>query len=76
VTTVATSHRTGTWRKARASEYEGGAGCVELALEPGTVGVRDSKFPAGGRLTLPDGARTALVSFATGYRTGYRPPVA
>ncbi|MEU9868516.1 DUF397 domain-containing protein [Actinomadura sp. NPDC048021] len=39
------------WRKARRSEAQGDA-CVELARLPGGIGVRDSKAPDAGHLTL------------------------
>jgi hypothetical protein len=48
----------------RISSYSDTVSCVELATAPGHVGVRDSKQPAGGQLTLPDAARTQLVAFA------------
>jgi hypothetical protein len=41
------------WRKSSYSSANGGA-CVEVARNlPGVVAVRDSKDPAGPRLTLP-----------------------
>jgi hypothetical protein len=40
-----------TWRKSSRSTNNGGA-CVELARAGGVVGVRDSKDPHGGALTL------------------------
>ncbi|GGT94534.1 DUF397 domain-containing protein [Actinomadura citrea] len=43
---------TSAWRK---SSYSGGAtdeACVEMAALPDGVGVRDSKDPEGGRLTV------------------------
>lgn len=51
------------WRK---SSYSGSANddvCVELAqLAPGTgIGVRDSKDPDGGRLTLSPAQFTSLI---------------
>lgn len=48
------------WRK---SSHSGGTGgeCVELAALPGSVGVRDSKNPHAGHLTLsPDTFRALL----------------
>lgn len=47
-----------TWRK---SSYSGGnADCVEVAHSPATVGVRDSKNPAAGTLTV---SRDAWMTF-------------
>ncbi|WP_433227549.1 DUF397 domain-containing protein [Actinomadura formosensis] len=43
--------RTPTWRKARRSGGQGDA-CVELAPLPNGIGVRDSKAPDAGHLTL------------------------
>ena len=36
------------------SSYSGGSGgnCVEVASQPGSVAVRDSKNPAGGHLSV------------------------
>ncbi|QFG24283.1 DUF397 domain-containing protein [Actinomadura sp. WMMB 499] len=48
------------WRKARRSGSQGDA-CVEVAALPGGVGVRDSKDPGGGRLTLTPAAFRRLV---------------
>jgi hypothetical protein len=49
-----------TWRKSSRSTNNGGA-CVELARIGGVIGVRDSKNPAGGALTLDlRGARALL----------------
>ncbi|MEU6152291.1 DUF397 domain-containing protein [Actinosynnema sp. NPDC047251] len=40
-----------TWRK---SSFSGGnSDCVEVSLAPTGVGVRDSKNPQAGRLTVP-----------------------
>jgi hypothetical protein len=39
------------WRKARRSSTNGGD-CVELARLPEAIAARDSKDPAGGRLTF------------------------
>jgi hypothetical protein len=41
-----------TWRKASYSS-NGGGNCVEVASQPGTVAVRDSKAPDGPRLSVP-----------------------
>lgn len=40
-----------TWRKASCSGNDGGH-CVELADLGGTIGVRDSKDPGGGHITI------------------------
>ena len=47
------------WRKSSFSASD--ANCVEVAFE---AGVRDSKNPEAGHLTLPADAYQALVSFA------------
>jgi hypothetical protein len=48
------------WRK---SSWSGGNGgqCVEVAVLPGTVGLRDSKDPAGPVLTATPAEFTAFV---------------
>ena len=52
-----------TWRK---SSHSGGGmldiNCVELAALPNAIGVRDSKNPNAGHLTLTAGQFTALVA--------------
>jgi hypothetical protein len=48
------------WRK---SSYSGGGGatdCVELADLTQTVGIRDSKHPEAGHLSIPKPTLTAL----------------
>jgi hypothetical protein len=45
------------WRKSSYSQTSGTTDCVELADLAQTVGIRDSKHPAGGHLSL---SRTAL----------------
>ena len=53
------------WRK---SSYSGGAGnCVEVAGQPGSVGVRDSKDPDGPALVL---TLTAWRAFASRMKSG------
>jgi hypothetical protein len=49
------------WRK---SSYSGGESgqCVEIAQAPGLVGIRDSKTPAAGHLTVDRAAFAALVT--------------
>ncbi|TDD68856.1 DUF397 domain-containing protein [Actinomadura darangshiensis] len=50
------------WRKSERSGDQGDA-CVELAHVPNGVGVRDSKNPAAGHLTLtPHAFRTLLTN--------------
>jgi hypothetical protein len=39
------------WRKSSRSDTQGN-NCVELAQLPGAIGVRDSKNPAAGNLSL------------------------
>jgi Domain of unknown function (DUF397) len=50
-----------TWRKSSHSGTQEGA-CVEVAQLPGTVGVRDSKNPEGGHLSLGASRFAALVT--------------
>ncbi|MFD0900911.1 DUF397 domain-containing protein [Actinomadura sediminis] len=49
------------WRKASRSVDGTSAQCVELAALPDGVGVRDSKDPDGGHLTLTPAAFRRLV---------------
>lgn len=49
------------WRKA--SYSSGAETCVEVAYSASAVGIRDSKNPEGGHLTVPDSALRELVSF-------------
>lgn len=49
------------WRKASHSTDNGG-NCVEVASLSGGVGVRDSKNPYAGHLTLDQGAFRALLA--------------
>jgi hypothetical protein len=51
------------WVKSSYSSEEGGE-CVEVALMPATVHVRDSKDAAGPILSLPAGMWTDFVRFA------------
>jgi len=53
------------WRKSRASG--GNGACVEVADLAGTVGVRDSKNPAGAVLTFTPAAWSV---FTQGVRAG------
>lgn len=48
------------WRKSSRSGGDGGE-CVELAPLAGSVGIRDSKHPAGGHLTVSRSALADLV---------------
>jgi hypothetical protein len=47
------------WRKAGRSTNNGGQ-CVELARLPGVIGIRDSKNPAAGHLTVTTAGLGAL----------------
>lgn len=49
------------WRKAARSDANGGA-CVELAKLPDAVGIRDSKNPAAGHLTVTRQAFGSLLA--------------
>ncbi|MEU4270797.1 DUF397 domain-containing protein [Streptomyces sp. NPDC026092] len=51
------------WRKSSYSGAEGGQ-CVEVAVRPGTVHVRDSKDKAGPALSLAPEGWAAFVEFA------------
>ncbi len=50
------------WRKSSRSSSTGGE-CVELAALPGTVAVRDSKDPDGGKLVLEREAFGAFLAW-------------
>lgn len=52
-----------TWFKSSHSGTNGGD-CVEVAMPPGTVQVRDSKDPHGPRLTFTPQGWAAFVEFA------------
>lgn len=54
------------WFKSSYSSGNNGESCVELALAPGTVHVRDSKDIAGPRLAFAPDAWTAFVPYASG----------
>ena len=54
------------WFKSSYSGGTDGESCVELALTPGTIHVRDSKTLEGPRLALAPGAWTHFVAFASG----------
>ncbi|MEU9915128.1 DUF397 domain-containing protein [Streptomyces sp. NPDC051001] len=49
------------WFKSSYSDGEGGQ-CLEVALTPATVHLRDSKHPAGPRLTLSPTTWSAFLS--------------
>ncbi|MET7450559.1 DUF397 domain-containing protein [Streptomyces sp. NPDC005574] len=53
------------WFKSSYSGGNDGNSCVELALTPGTVHVRDSKNVAGPRLALASGAWARFVAYAS-----------
>ncbi|MFJ9925700.1 protein of unknown function [Streptomyces misionensis] len=53
------------WFKSSHSGGNDGNSCVELAVSPGTVHVRDSKNTEGPRLALTPGAWARFVSYAS-----------
>ncbi|MFD8199383.1 DUF397 domain-containing protein [Streptomyces sp. NPDC059701] len=53
------------WFKSSYSGGNDGNSCVELAITPGTVHVRDSKHTAGPRLTLTPAAWTEFLPYAS-----------
>ncbi|SED38438.1 protein of unknown function [Streptomyces misionensis] len=53
------------WFKSSYSSGNDGNSCVELAVSPGTVHVRDSKNTEGPRLALTPGAWARFVSYAS-----------
>ncbi|NED71204.1 DUF397 domain-containing protein [Streptomyces sp. SID9944] len=54
------------WFKSSYSGGTNGESCVELALTPGTVHVRDSKTTDGPRLALAPAAWADFVPYAAG----------
>ncbi|MGP3734704.1 DUF397 domain-containing protein [Streptomyces sp. GDS52] len=54
------------WFKSSYSSGNDGNSCVEFALTPGTVHVRDSKSVDGPRLVLTPGAWADFVAHASG----------
>lgn len=55
-------HAHSNWRKSSYSNQE--TVCVEVSIEPGAVGVRDTKSRAAGHLTVTPDAWTAFVRAA------------
>jgi hypothetical protein len=53
------------WFKSSYSDGTDGNSCVELALTPGTVHVRDSKHVEGPRLALAPAAWADFVAYAS-----------
>ncbi|BBC94258.1 DUF397 domain-containing protein [Streptomyces griseofuscus] len=53
------------WFKSSYSDGNDGNSCVELAVTPGTVHVRDSKNTDGPRLTLTPEAWAEFVPYAS-----------
>ncbi|MDB4872853.1 MAG: hypothetical protein JWL97_3857 [Gemmatimonadales bacterium] len=49
------------WRKSSRSDTSGNE-CVEVAQLPGNIGIRDSKNPTGGHLTLESARFAGLVA--------------
>ena len=54
------------WFKSSYSSGTNGESCVELALTPGTVHVRDSKNTDGPRITFTPDTWTAFVPYVSG----------
>lgn len=52
------------WFKSSYSDGNEGDSCVEIATEPGTVHVRDSKDVEGGRLAFAPAAWAGFVPYA------------
>ena len=50
-----------TWFKSSYSDGEGGE-CLEVAIAPATIHLRDSKHPSGPRLTLTPATWSAFLS--------------
>ncbi|MFI6931010.1 DUF397 domain-containing protein [Streptomyces sp. NPDC050287] len=53
------------WFKSSYSSGEGGA-CVEVALQPSAIHIRDSKTPASPHLTVTPATWTAFLKLADG----------
>ncbi|EHN76623.1 toxin [Streptomyces sp. NRRL WC-3753] len=56
------------WFKSSYSDGPEGDSCVEIAIAPRTVHVRDSKHTAGPRLDLAPGTWTRFVAYAASER--------
>ncbi|MFJ6682529.1 DUF397 domain-containing protein [Streptomyces werraensis] len=54
------------WFKSSYSSGNNGESCVELALTPGTVYVRDSKTTEGPRIAFTSDTWAAFVPYASG----------
>ncbi|MGW8790706.1 DUF397 domain-containing protein [Streptomyces althioticus] len=53
------------WFKSSYSSGPDGDSCVEVAITPRTVHIRDSKTPAGARLALTPTAWTRFLAYAS-----------
>ncbi len=53
------------WFKSSYSDGPDGNSCVEVAIAPRTVHIRDSKTPAGPRLALTSTAWTRFLAYAS-----------
>ncbi|WP_149551591.1 DUF397 domain-containing protein [Streptomyces marokkonensis] len=53
------------WFKSSYSSGPDGDSCVEIAIAPRTIHVRDSKSPAGPRLALASDAWASFVAYAS-----------
>ncbi|MFH8769149.1 DUF397 domain-containing protein [Streptomyces sp. NPDC017958] len=53
------------WFKSSYSSGPDGDSCVEIAITPGTIHIRDSKHAAGPRLALSQGAWANFVPYAS-----------
>jgi hypothetical protein len=58
-------HAGATWLKSSYSGTSGNGNCVEVALAPGSVGVRDTKSPVG-TLAFPGPAWRAFLTTQRG----------
>jgi hypothetical protein len=59
----------GTWQKSSFSGGGEGNACVEIAVLPTRIAVRDSKTPAWATLTFPTGAFAAFLDGVKNYST-------
>ncbi|MFH8986557.1 DUF397 domain-containing protein [Streptomyces sp. NPDC017940] len=53
------------WFKSSYSDSSNINDCVEVAIAPRSIHVRDSKNPAGSQLTLPPSAWADFIAYAT-----------